>query len=167
MSKSIGTSCVDEIMNPVDVTVLAKDQMEFVAKVFEKYDINAAPVVDDNGVCVGIITSHDVVKYEAKRIEMEAELKGGCYFDMAHYGEGAPMRLPGHYFDEVAFHMSKNVETVATHFPVSRVARMMCQKHLHHVLVFDEEKHPVGILSSLDILGHIVGEPVSRHANHD
>ncbi len=167
MSTSLGTTRVDEIMNSIDVAVQAKDQMEYAAKVFEKYDVNAAPVVDDDGVCVGIITSHDLVKYEAKRIDMQAELKSGYYFDVAHYGEGMSMRLPGHHFDEVAFHMTKKVETVEAHFPLSRVARMMCQMHFHHVLVLDAERHPIGILSSLDLLGHIIGEPVARHAHRD
>ena len=167
MSTSIGTTRVEEIMNSVVVAVLPKDQMEYAAKMFEKYDVNAAPVVDDSGVCVGIITSHDLVEYEAKRFEMQTELKGGYYFDVAHYGEGMSMRLPGHHFDEVAFHMTKKVETAEPHFPLSRVARMMCQKHFHHVLVLDEEKHPIGILSSLDILGHMIGEKVARHITHD
>ena len=167
MSTSIGTTRVDEIMNSGLVTVLPNDQMEDVAKVFEKHDVNAAPVVDAEGVCVGIITSHDLVEYEANRIEMQNELNRGYYYDVAHYGEGMSVRFPGHHFDEVAFHMTKKVETAEIHFPLSRVARMMCQKHFHHVIVLDGKKRPLGILSSLDILGFIIGEPVCRNSKSD
>ena len=167
MSASIGTTRVEELMNSVIVAVHPKDQMEYVAKMLEKYDVNAAPVVDDSGVCVGIITSHDLVTYEAKRIDVQNELKSGSYFDSAHYGEGMSTRLPGHHFGEVAFHMSTNVTTAEVDFPLSRVARIMCQKHFHHVLVLDGERHPVGILSSLDILGHMIGETVTRHPEGD
>ena len=32
----------------------------------------------------------------------------------------------------------------------------MCQQHIHRLIVLDEQDHPVGILSSLDIVAAMV-----------
>jgi CBS domain-containing protein len=163
MSTSIGTTCVEEIMNSVIFKVGPKDKIAAVAKLFEKHDVNAAPVVNDADVCIGIITSHDVVEYESSRIEMENHLQRGLGFEMAHYGDGRPplLRVP---IDEVGIQMTSQVESVEPHEPLSVAARKMCQNHIHHLVILDEKKHPVGILSALDILSHILGEPIARNS---
>ncbi len=162
MSHSIGTTTVEAIMVTVVLTVNERGKMEDVAKLFDERDINAAPVVDNHGVCVGVISSRDLVRYESVRSGIEHELARGSGYDQSHYGDGSQPNWPGCFFEEVGFHMSTNLETAETTFPVSRAARTMCQKHMHHIIVLDSAKHPIGIISSLDILGHIVGEPVSR-----
>ena len=164
MSKSIGTTFVEEIMNTNVITVRPNDKLDFVARVFEQRDVNAAPVVDGSNVCIGVITSHDIVEYESSRKAIQNQMKHGTAFDMAHYGEGIPPQFVGNIADEVAFHMTTDFITVDRQFSVSRVARTMCQKHTHHMVVVDENRHPIGVLSSLDILGHILGEPVVRRS---
>lgn len=154
-------------MNSTVVTVKPKDKLSDVAKLFDQHDVNAAPVVDDSNVCIGIITSHDLVEYESSRIEMENHLERGLGFDLAHYGEGKPsqrLRIP---IDQVGMHMTSNVETADRNTPLSRAAKTMCQKHIHHLVILDDKKHPVGILSALDILGEILGEPVVRRQGLD
>lgn len=162
MSTSIGTTCVEEVMNSVAFKVGPKDKIAAVAKLFEKHDVNAAPVVNQSDVCIGIITSHDVVEYESSRIEMEKHLQKGLGFEMAHYGDGRPpiLRVP---IDEVGVQMTSQVKSVEPHAPLSVAARMMCHEHIHHVVILDEDKHPVGILSALDVLSHVLGEPIARH----
>lgn len=162
MSQSIGTTRVEEIMNSVLFTVEPNDKIAAVAKMFENRDVNAAPVVNDEGVCIGIITSHDLVEYESSRSELERHLKRGLGFEMAHYGDGRPplLRVP---VDEVGVQMTSQLMTVEPHEPLSVAAKLMCQKHIHHIVILDSEKHPVGILSSLDILSHMLGEPIARH----
>jgi signal-transduction protein with cAMP-binding, CBS, and nucleotidyltransferase domain len=61
--------------------------------------------------------------------------------------------------------MTKQIEPASVDDPLSHVARLMCSKHRHHVLVLDEDKKPIGMLSSLDLLGFVIGEPVCRTAN--
>ncbi len=162
MSQSIGTTTVDEIMVNDVVTVAVKDKIEDVAKVLDQHDINAAPVVDDGGRCVGIITSHDIVEFESSRIEVNQEIQHGYYFDLAHYGQSDPPRMSGVYYDEVGCHMSRTLKTAAPQDPLSRIAQTMCAEHIHHVIVLDDQQQVVGMLSSLDILGHLLGVPVSR-----
>ena len=162
MNGSIGTTPIADVMTSVVLTTKATDQMEEVARVFEEQDINAAPVVDESGKCVGIITSHDLVEFEAARKLMQNEISHGYYYNLAHYGDGTSDRVPGLHFNEVGFHMTKALETVGDQEPLSLAARKMCQKHIHHMIVLDDDQKPAGILSSLDILAHLLGEPIVR-----
>ena len=162
MSTSIGTTRVDEVMNTVVFTVGPKDKIPDVAALFDKHDVNAAPVVDESNVCVGMITSHDLVEYEAVRVKVMDHLDRGLNFDLGHYGDGQTFPLLRVPIDEVGIQMTTNVESVEPHTTLSHAARIMCEKHIHHLVILDEARHPVGILSSLDVLAHVTGEVVAR-----
>lgn len=73
-------------------------------------------------------------------------------------------RLSGFLFDEVGFHMGKLHEQIKADDCLDIVARRMCRKHIHHVVVLDEQQRPVGLLSTLDLLGILIEEPVCRKA---
>lgn len=162
---SIGTTRVDEVMVTALSTVQETDKMDDVARLFDEQDIHAAPVLTKQGKCVGIITSHDIVEYESERQAMQNELRHGKPFDMAHYGSGLGVHWPWLRFGEVGYHMSKQIEPANPNDTLSRVAKVMCSKHRHHVLVLDDAGKPIGMLSSLDLLGFITGEPVCRTAS--
>lgn len=163
MNLSMGTTRVDEVMTEVVFTIGPREKMVAAATLFEKNDVNAAPVVDPNGVCIGILTSHDVVEYESVRIKVMDHLDQGLGFDLGHYGDGQSVLLSRLPIDEVGIQMTTKVSTVEPHTPLSQAARTMCAQHIHHLVILDEGKRPVGILSSLDILSHLTGEPLIRH----
>ncbi len=52
---------ISEIMDDNLVTVKVTDDQEYVARQLQKYDFNAMPVVDDEGMMVGIVTIDDAV----------------------------------------------------------------------------------------------------------
>jgi CBS domain-containing protein len=153
---------VKEIIPLWLVTVPPSHKMDVVSKELVASDINAAAVVDAGGKCIGIITSHDIMTYESKRLEFQKELHHGRVYDMARYGCGGQVRLPGLYFDEVGFHMSTVLQTAFIDDLVEEVAIKMCAKNIHHVVVVDNVGKPIGMVSSLDILGYAIGVPVCR-----
>lgn len=52
---------VAELMNDNYVSVKATDDQEFVAREMQKYDVSAIPVVDSEGMLVGIVTIDDAI----------------------------------------------------------------------------------------------------------
>ncbi|ARK28626.1 magnesium transporter [Halalkalibacter krulwichiae] len=52
---------VETLMSPRVVSVIASTNQEEVAKIIKKYDFLAAPVTDDEGVLLGIVTVDDVI----------------------------------------------------------------------------------------------------------
>jgi CBS domain-containing protein len=163
--KSITTTRVEEVMVTKILTVDQFMKMADLIKLFEENDINAAPVVDKAGRCVGIITSHDVVHYESRRPEFSKAFSqntiGGVKNLTPHRALGA-IEFPGLNFDEVGFHMRKILFTATIDDPLSEAARNMCKKHIHHVVVLNDGGKPIGLLSSLDVIGLVIGEKVCR-----
>ncbi len=161
---SIALARVEDIMITKIVTLKETDKMDHVARALESNDINAAPIVDDDGKCVGIITSHDIVEYESARAMVSKHFKTNSEYSLSIDCEAEMFRLPGRHYHEAGFHMSKTLQTAAIGDSLSRVARQMCQQHIHHVIVLDQNQKPVGMLSSLDLLGYVIDEPVCRTA---
>jgi magnesium transporter len=64
---------VEQIMEPDLQTVLATLDQEDVARLFQRYDLVSAPVVDENNRLVGIVTVDDVV--EVIQDEAEEDMK--------------------------------------------------------------------------------------------
>lgn len=68
---------VAELMDPDRRRVLATDDQEEVARLFERYDLVAAPVVDGTDRLVGVITVDDVVDVIEQEAEEDIKALGG------------------------------------------------------------------------------------------
>jgi magnesium transporter len=66
-------SLIDEEMHAVRVT----DEQEDVARLFERYDLVATPVVDERGRLVGVITFDDIVDVIEQEAEEDIRALGG------------------------------------------------------------------------------------------
>ena len=163
MTRSIGTALVSEVARTQVITVEPTTKLDKVAVLFEENDINAAPVVDGLGKCIGIITSRDLVRFEAIRSSLESQFRHGIAFDVDQNDLNSAIGIFGRPFDEVAYHMSSDIITIDDNSTLSRASRIMCRNHIHHLLVLDAAERPIGILSSLDILGEVVGEVIASN----
>lgn len=65
--------------------------------------------------------------------------------------------------DAVGRHMCREVVTVSRHTPLSELARVMVEKHIHRLIVTDADGRPVGIVSSTDILAAVAAEPAETY----
>jgi magnesium transporter len=63
----------DEDLHPLQAT----DDQEEVARLFERYDLVSAPVVDDDGRLVGVITFDDIVDVIEEEAEEDIKALGG------------------------------------------------------------------------------------------
>jgi magnesium transporter len=68
---------IDQIMRSDLVTVQATDDQEEVGRKFERYDLMSAPVVDDSGRLVGIVTVDDVVEVIQSEADEDIRRLGG------------------------------------------------------------------------------------------
>jgi magnesium transporter len=68
---------VSELMDPDRRRVRATDDQEEVARLFERYNLIAAPVVDDGDRLVGIITVDDVMDVIEQEAEEDIKALGG------------------------------------------------------------------------------------------
>ena len=68
---------ISELMDPARRRVLATDDQEEVARMFERYNLVAAPVVDDDDKLVGVLTFDDIVDVIEEEAEEDIKALGG------------------------------------------------------------------------------------------
>jgi len=54
-------------------------------------------------------------------------------------------------------YMTTDGDTVEPQTPLPELARIMIDAHIHHVIVVDGRRRPIGVVSSSDILAALAG----------
>ncbi len=119
--------------------------------ILQREHISGAAVIDSAGRCVGVISTTDFLSAASRdqkgRVAHGAEEP--CFSEWQVFDVES---LPA---DEVRNHMSRDVVTVTPTTPIADVARMMLDAHIHRVFVVDDQRRPVGIVSSTDIVAAV------------
>ncbi|HEX4955453.1 MAG TPA: CBS domain-containing protein [Thermoanaerobaculia bacterium] len=123
-----------DLMNPEILSVPLDMGLLELARFLVDSEISGAPVADDEGRLVGVVSVVDLTRALARL---------------------APEELSQ---QKVADVMSPGVVWVREEAPVSEVAELMLERHLHRVLV-RRGLDTVGIVSTSDVLGLLVDEP--------
>lgn len=143
-------SFVTEKMHSV-APVHAYETMESVLKSLNKAWETAAPVVDVKGKCIGVLTTTDIERFHdlQKRYEEKDESVIKEMFEVDEFGQ---RRTTNNNFDQVERHMTKNVISVRDNQSVEdAVDLFQANPKIHHLVVLDEDDHPVGIVDLLDV----------------
>ena len=139
---------VADVMTENVVTVTANNTMSEAADAFLEHQITGAPVVDEQGRCVGVLSASDFVHSKAE--ELEGDEKFGD-FQCSRDASGV-LSIDQVRHDLVRQHMTPAVQTVDIHSPLLAAAKCMCSEHVHRLIVIDERSAPLGILTSLDLV---------------
>jgi CBS domain-containing protein len=118
------------------------------ARLLSRNGVRGAPVVDENGRCVGMLTTSDFMHWA------ELDRRPGeplC--------EEAPFYLPwqletGEVLpdDAVTNYMTPDPVTVTRERSIGDLARMMLEREIHRVIVVDGEDTPLGIVTCTDLV---------------
>ncbi|MBQ17699.1 MAG: hypothetical protein CMJ65_11285 [Planctomycetaceae bacterium] len=128
---------VGDMMTPAPIRLSQSQTMQEAASLLVEHDISGAPVVDDRGVCAGVLTTTDFVQREF----LVATPSGGSSMGSA---EGRP--------DLVGDCMTSFVHSVQENATMMVAARVMCDEHIHRIVVLDELGRPVGVVTALDVV---------------
>jgi CBS domain-containing protein len=138
-----------EVMTPDPKTIRDDATVEEAVAFLVDTGYSAAPVVDEAGRPVGVISRTDLVVYERARLPLLGP--GQEFFESAGPGatirETAPVR--------VADLMNPEVFSVTPDFPVSEVAARMVALNVHRLFVVEDDGSLVGVISALDLLAHL------------
>jgi len=131
------------------------------AGVLAREQISGAPVVDDEGHCVGVLSATDFVRLAEKNSKSEDSLGAARATFASEWEVINADALPP---DEVRAHMSLDVVTVGRGTRMQELARTMLDAHIHRVIVVDAERRPIGIVTSTDVLGAVAyaDEPIEE-----
>jgi CBS domain-containing protein len=106
-------------------TVGIDDTVERVEQILVENGLSWAPVVQPGGTVAGVISAADLLQFHA----IQRDAANTRAWQLCHY-------LP---------------LSVASTTPIGEVARMMVQRHIHHVVVIDGNAL-AGVVSSLDFV---------------
>lgn len=142
---------VADAMTRKVVVITANSTMAEAADTLSEHHITGAPVVDELGQCVGIISGTDFIHYKAEEL------------DAANRRHVLSKNDPSGHFcidevrhDLVRSHMTPAVQTLAATCPLVAAARCMCHEHIHRLIVVDDHAKPVGVLTSLDLVATLI-----------
>jgi len=152
MSKINAHTIASEIMTPEPVCAEPAMTIRQLARLFEENEISGCPVVDQEGKVIGVVSKTDLIR---RCSEGTADQPPGYLFEVICEQGGeddAPEVIPEPLICVQDF-MSGDPITVAPSTPVAKIAAIMSESRIHRVVVVDEEKFPLGVITSLDLLG--------------
>ena len=119
---------VGNMMSVDPVVIDAESPITDAEQLIKSYRISGLPVVSD-GVLVGVISQTDLLNARSSELI-------GANWDRV----------------KVRHLMSRPPVTVHLNTSVERAARLMLERHIHRLVVVDEEESPIGVLTSTDLL---------------
>ena len=150
---------VFQIMSREVICLKPETTVEALRATLVENGISGAPVVNDHGKIVGIVSITDVVRDQhergetAEQEEEEVRLPSGGGVNYSP-GQGFRVMDPGATVAEV---MSPKVITIKENTTVAEASALMAKNHVHRLPVVSDAGKVVGLVSSLDILGWLAG----------
>lgn len=145
-----------QIMTDGVVTVSPATSLLDILRLFVEEDIHGAPVVDDGGEFVGVITTSDLLRAENDErdtVATENDYLRSLIEFAAPDGQSPPSdfqdRMAARCADEV---MGKGWVAVDASTPAPEIARVLREHQIHRVWVV-EDGRLVGVVSTLDLMG--------------
>jgi CBS domain-containing protein len=127
------------------------------AHLLSETQVSGAPVVDEAGRCVGVLSATDFMHWVGYG---ERGASGpGCFHST---WQATSMNLA----DEVEAYMTADPVTVPPSTTIAELACAMINAHIHRIIVVDAQHRPIGIVSSTDILATVVREGQSSETCH-
>jgi CBS domain-containing protein len=150
----------EDIMERRVVTVAADSPLLAVYRLFVAEDISGAPVVDETGDVVGVISARDLLR-TANETHDDAAMDLHYYENSASF-DGEEWMTDIEEFEDRLTHrsvsqvMTTGAISVRRDAPINEIADLLLKHRIHRVLVFDDESDEgplVGLVSVFDMVG--------------
>ena len=139
-----------DIMTTEVITVKKETPLKELAEILYKNRINGVPVVDDEGLLIGIICESDLVRKD-KKLHIPTVV---ALFDAVFYLESSKniekeiKRINATTVEEL---FTKKVVTVDEKTPIDEIATIMTQKKVYTIPVMDGNRM-VGVIGKGDVI---------------
>ncbi len=139
-----------DIMTKEVLTVTTDVTIEGLARILTKHDISGAPVVDEDGKLIGIVTESDLIKME-QRLHIPTVINifdAVIYLGSSKKFEEDIKRMAATTVEDI---FRKDVVTIAENATIEEIATIMSEKNIHHLPVVKKGRL-VGIVGKKDIV---------------
>ncbi len=145
-----------------DVVVLSyAAPLSDIERTLSENRISGAPVVDEAGHIVGIVSLKDLVDRYAQDPDARPRRGPGFYhLSTEELGEGdfRSFEIPAESEDTAQDVMSAEVFSVPTTAGLREISKAMAEHRIHRVLVEDQQRY-VGLISTMEIIDSLCAEP--------
>ncbi|WP_254453360.1 CBS domain-containing protein [Siccirubricoccus sp. G192] len=144
-----------ELMTPDVVTIPPDLPVAAIARLLTRHGISAVPVVDADGVLLGIVTEADLIRRLASRLDRPPSWLTSLVVNPAVAAD-CYARTHGFVAQEV---MTTHVVTVTLDTPIAEIAALIEQNGIRRVLVMEDGRLR-GLVSRADLLRALVAPAV-------
>jgi CBS-domain-containing membrane protein len=160
MAKPFLALVAKDLMSEVVTTIPRDMGMQTAAHWLSQIHISGAPVVDEQGRCVGVLSSSDFVACCAANLTHCAKHRaeancGPCAFPDCVSSEWQMVDVAERVESLVCDHMTPDPATARPETTITQLARMMRDAHIHRLIIVDDQRRPLGIVSSTDIVAAV------------
>ena len=165
VEEEITVKTAKDIMQTQVVSVGSDDPLASVYRLFADEEISGAPVVDESGTVVGVVSIRDLIR--ATRDDHESSFVDSNYFRDGFFEAGGSCLMSGDDFEEtlsqrmVSEVMTAGVVAVAPDTPISEIVETILNDRIHRVLVVESRRGKdalVGLISLLDLVALLASD---------
>ena len=152
---ALADATAEELMSPNPVSLYQGASIQEAISLLTDRGFSAAPVIDDAGRPVGVLSRGDILVHEREQVR-HATLTADEDWEekprrLCHEGFSVEVVDPTRVRDI----MTPVVFTVGLRTPAAKVVAQMLALKVHQLFVVDDGLALVGVISSLDILRHL------------
>jgi CBS domain-containing protein len=148
---------VSQVMSRRVVDISPHQTLAEAASLLSKHGLSGAPVVDELGRCVGMLTATDFLAQESHQSRAgEDGSLAGIEHTLNTETADESLHIDTVNYELVRHHMTTNIQAIDENATMLAAARAMCAGHIHRLPVLDQQGHVLGLVSSLDIVAALV-----------
>lgn len=143
-----------EIMSTKVITVTPQTPVSELAQILATANIGGAPVVNEEGVLLGVVTESDLID-QTKKVHIPtvvAILDSLIFLERPDRMEKDIRKIAGTVVGDI---YSRNPVTVSEETPLDEIATIMAKKHIHTLPVM-RDGHVVGVIGKGDIIKTLI-----------
>jgi len=153
--KTLFELTAEDLMSRDVVCLPSATSLRTAARLLVEAGVSGAPVVDEQGRCLGVLSKTDLARFVAQGEAPDHEDEMFADWQLADVE-----RLPG---DEVGRYLTRVAVTASLTTPIAELAALMADARVHRVLITDPRGKILGIVSSLDVLRAVADEAGQAH----
>lgn len=140
-----------DVMSKKVISVKKETSIEDLSKILLKNKISGVPVVDDDGILVGIATEADLIVKDADlHFPRYFELLGSIiYLESLERFKKNLRKYLGTKVEDV---MTAKVVTAKQDAKINEIANMMINKRINRIPIVDDDNRVIGIVTRADIV---------------
>ncbi len=143
-----------EIMQADVRTLSPETTLREAAELLGLWNVSGAPVVDEQGALMGVVSESDLLSEARKRAAIPRTAAFGVFLPVEDalrriYHEGATLQVAGV--------MSTNLTTATPDTTLDDLGRMLVQRRINRIPVVDDAGKLVGIVTREDVLKALFG----------